>query len=137
LDQLLDRASWQDRFFTVLFGAFAVLALTLAAVGLYAVLSYSVSRHTHEIGIRIALGASVASVRGMVMRQGLALAATGLGAGLVAAVALPRLLKTQLYLISPLDPATYIAAPTVLMLVAAIAAFLPARRATRVDPIIA
>ncbi len=137
LNQIIDRASWQDRFFTVLFGAFAALALSLAAVGLYAVLSYTVSLDTHEIGIRLALGASTSSVRGMVMRQGMTLAVLGLAEGLLAALGLTRLLKSQLYLISPLDPATYIAAPAVLLLVALIAVFLPARRATRVDPIIA
>jgi putative ABC transport system permease protein len=101
------------------------------------VLSYTVSLSTHEIGIRLALGASASSVRGMVMRQGMTLAAVGLTAGLVAALGLTRLLKSQLYLISPLDPATYITAPAVLLLVALIAVFLPARCATRVDPIIA
>jgi putative ABC transport system permease protein len=137
LEQIVDRAAWQDRFFTVLFVGFALLALVLAAVGLYATLSYTVSLHTHEIGIRMALGASAARVRNMVMRQGLTLAGAGLLIGLFGAFALTRLLKTQLYEISPLDPATYFTAPTVLLLVALLAAFLPTRRATRVDPIVA
>ena len=137
LDQLVDRASWQDRFFSVLFAAFAAMALALAAVGLYAVLSYTVALQTHEIGIRMALGASAASVRGMVLRSGMAMALAGLAVGLVAAAALTRLLKAQLFHISPLDPATYIVAPVVLLLAALAAAFLPTLRATRVDPVIA
>jgi putative ABC transport system permease protein len=137
LEQIVDRVAWQDRFFTVLFGAFAVLALVLAAVGLYATLSYTVSLHTHEIGVRMALGASASRVRGMVIRQGLALAGTGLFTGILAALALTRLLKAQLYGISPMDPVSYFVVPVVLMLVALLAASEPTRRATRVDPIVA
>ena len=137
LPQLIERASWRDRFLAVLFLAFACLALTLAAVGLYAALSYTVSLHTREIGIRMALGASAASVQRMLMRQGVTLAAVGLGIGIVAALALTRLLRAQLFEISPMDPLTYALTPLVLMGVAALAAFLPARRATRVDPVIA
>ena len=131
LPQLIERTTWQDRFLTVLFVAFAAMALVLAAVGLYAVLSYTVSLNTHEIGIRMALGASASSVRRMLMRQGVGLAGAGLCVGMAAALALTRLLKTQLYEISPLDPVTYLATPVALMAVAALAAFLPARRATR------
>jgi len=137
LEQIIARVSWQDRFLTVLFTAFAALALLLAAVGLYATISYSVSLSTHEIGIRMALGASVSRVRAMILRQGMTLATAGLLIGIVVAFALARLLKTQLYEVSPNDPATYIAVPIVLVLVAALAAFLPARRATRVDPVVA
>jgi ABC-type antimicrobial peptide transport system permease subunit len=137
LPQLIERATWQDRFLTVLFVAFAVMALALAAVGLYAVLSYTVSLSTHEIGIRMALGASAASVRRMLMVQGVTLAGIGLGLGMIAALALTQFLKTQLFEISPMDPVTYIATPAALLAVAALAAFLPARRATRVDPVIA
>jgi ABC-type antimicrobial peptide transport system permease subunit len=96
-----------------------------------------VSLHTHEIGIRMALGASAGSVRRMLMRQGVGLAGAGLCVGMAAALALTQLLKTQLYEISPMDPVTYIVTPAALMAVAALAAFLPARRATRVDPVIA
>ncbi len=137
LEQIIARVSWQDRFLTVLFSAFAVLALFLAAVGLYATISYSVSLGTHEIGIRLALGASASRVRAMILRQGMTLAGAGLVIGIVVAFALARLLKTQLYEISPNDPVTYIAVPIVLILVAALAAFLPTRRATRVDPVVA
>jgi len=137
LEQIIARVSWQDRFLTVLFSAFAALALLLAAVGLYATISYSVSLGTHEIGIRMALGASVSRVRAMILREGMTLAGAGLLIGLVVAFALARLLKTQLYEISPNDPATYIAVLIVLIVVAALAAFLPTRRATRVDPVVA
>jgi len=137
LEQIVDRVAWQDRFFTVLFGGFATLALLLAAVGLYATLSYTVSLHTHEIGIRMALGASSSRVRSMVMRQGMALAGAGLLVGISASLALTRLLKTQLYEVSPTDPASYLVAPVVLILVALLASSEPTRRATRVDPIIA
>jgi putative ABC transport system permease protein len=137
LEQIIDRVGWQDRFLTVLFSCFAALALLLAAVGLYATISYSVSLGTHEIGIRMALGASASRVRAMILRQGMTLAVAGLFIGIAVAFALARLLKTQLYQISPHDPATYTAVPILLILVAALAAFLPARRATRVDPVIA
>jgi len=136
LDQVVDRAAWQDRFFTVLFAVFAGLATTLAAVGLYAVLSYTVSLRTHEIGIRMALGAPASQLRGMVMRQGLILAGAGLLFGVIAAMALTRLLRSQLYHTSPLDPRTYAAVTILMLVVASAAAFLPAMRATRVDPVI-
>ncbi len=137
LEQIIARVSWQDRFLTVLFTAFAVIALLLAAVGLYATISYTVSLSTHEIGIRMALGASVSRVRNMILRQGMTLALTGLVIGIVIAFVLARLLKTQLYSITPNDPLTYIAVPILLIAVAALAAFLSTRRATRVDPVIA
>ncbi len=137
LEQIVARASWRDRFFTVLLGVFAAMALVLAVVGLYAVLSYSVNLHLHEIGIRMALGASAASVRAMVMRNGLTLTATGLTAGIAAALLLTRLLKTQLYHVSPLDPATYAFTACVLLVVALAAALIPSVRATRIDPVIA
>ncbi|HMD39427.1 MAG TPA: ABC transporter permease [Candidatus Acidoferrum sp.] len=137
LEQIIERVSWQDRFLTILFTAFAALALLLAAVGLYATISYTVSLNTHEIGIRMALGASASRVRTMILRQGMSLAAVGLVLGIGVAFALARALKSQLYAISPSDPATYAAVPLLLLLVAALAAFLPAHRATRVDPVIA
>jgi putative ABC transport system permease protein len=137
LAEIADRAAWRDRFSTVLFGAFATLALVLAAVGLYATLSYTVSLQTHEIGIRMALGATAARVRGGVLRQGLTLAGLGLALGIAAALGLTRLLAAQLYTVSPLDPAAYASAFVVLLAVALLAAFVPTRRATRVDPVIA
>lgn len=137
LEQVVDRASWQDRFFAVLFAIFAALATVLAAAGLYAVLAYTVSLRTQEIGIRMALGASASQVRAMVMRHGLALAVAGLLLGVLAASAVTRLLKSQLYRTSPLDPGTYIAVVLLMLLVAGSATLLPSRRATRVDPMVA
>jgi len=137
LEQIVTRAGWQDRFFTVLFTAFAALALLLAAVGLYAVISYTVSLSTHEIGIRMALGASASRVRNMILRQGMTLAGAGLAIGIAIAFTLARFLQSQLYQTSPTDPLTYIAVPILLIAVAALAAFLPTRRAARVDPVIA
>ncbi len=137
LRQLMTRSAWQDRFFTVLLAVFAGLALALAAVGLYAVLSYTVSLDTHEIGIRMALGASAASVRLMVLGQGLTVAGAGLLLGTAAALALTRLLESQLFETSPLDPGVYASALALLAAVAGTASFLPTLRATRVDPVIA
>jgi putative ABC transport system permease protein len=137
LEQIIARVSWQDRFLTVLFTAFSALALFLAAAGLYATISYTVSLSIHEIGIRMALGASASRVRAMILRHGMTLAVAGLFIGMVVAFALARLLKTQLFQISPNDPLTYIAVPVVLILVATLAAFLPTRRATEVDPVVA
>ena len=137
LEQVIDRAAWRERFFTVLFTVFSTLALLLAAVGLYGVLSYAVSLRTHEIGIRMALGASARQVQGMVMRQGLMLTSLGLTCGIVAALALTRLLTSQLYHTSPSDPGTFIAVTAILMCISGVAAFIPARRATQVEPVIA
>jgi putative ABC transport system permease protein len=137
MQQVVTRATWQDRFFAILFGVFATLALVLAAAGLYALIAYTVSMRSHEIGIRIALGASASQVRSLVMWRGMVLAVLGLACGLVAASATTRLLKSQLYQVSPMDATTYCAVIAIMLLVAAAAAFLPSRRAIRVDPMIA
>jgi len=137
LDEIVDRRAWQDRLLAVLFVAFAALALTLAAAGFYAVLAYTVSLQTHEIGLRMALGASAGGVRRMVMRHAMTLAASGLAIGVVAAAALAYLLRTQLYQVSPLDPVSYAIAPVIFLLTGALASYLPGRRATRVDPLVA
>jgi putative ABC transport system permease protein len=137
LEQIVDRASWRERFVTVLFSVFSGLALLLAAVGLYGVLAYAVSLRTHEIGIRMALGASAGQVQGMILRQGMILTALGLLVGTALALALTRLLATQLYKISPRDPETFVTVTLALVCVSAIAAFLPARRATMVEPVVA
>jgi putative ABC transport system permease protein len=117
-----------------LIGVFAAIALLLAAVGLYGTLSYTVSQSTSEIGLRMALGAEESTVVGSVVRSALAAALTGIGVGLVAAFALTRTIESFLYGVSPTDPATALAVAGVLLLVAALAAFLPARRAASVDP---
>jgi ABC-type antimicrobial peptide transport system permease subunit len=120
-----------------LLGAFAAIALALAAVGTYAVLAYVVSQRTQEIGIRLAIGADRSQVLGMVLRQGLALAAIGIAAGLIGALALTQLMQSLLYDVRPNDPVTFVAVTVAVLLVALLASVLPARRATRVPPAIA
>jgi len=120
-----------------LIGVFAVLALVLAAVGLYGTLSYAVSQSTNEIGLRMALGAEERTVVGSVLRSALATAFLGIGIGLVAAFALTRTIASFLYEVSPTDPATALAVAGVLLVVAALAAFVPARRAASVNPMTA
>jgi ABC-type antimicrobial peptide transport system permease subunit len=117
-----------------LFSVFGAVALLLAVSGLFGVIAYSVSQRTREIGVRVALGASRRNVMRMVLRQGLTLAGLGIGAGLVAALAATRLLRSLLYGVSPLDPATFVVVPLLLLTVTILACLLPARRAARVDP---
>jgi predicted permease len=129
-----DRLAGQ-RFNALLIGAFAALALTLAGVGLFGVMAFAMAARTREIGVRMALGASGASVRAGMLREALALAATGTALGLAAAFALSRTIRGLLFGVVPGDPLTYAAAAATLLAVAALAAWLPARRATRVDPV--
>lgn len=127
----------EPRFYTALLGAFGVLALLLASVGLYGVLSFMVSRRSREIGLRMALGAQRSTVLGQVMGDGLKLTALGLAIGVGAAVLSARVLAELLYAISPTDTLTYVCVAAVLTLVSLVACYLPARRATRVDPMTA
>ena len=120
-----------------LLGAFAAIALALAAVGIYGVLAYLVSQRTREIGIRLAIGADRSQVLGLVLRHGLSLAAIGIVIGLVGALALTRLMQGLLYGVRPNDPITFVAVAAALLLIALLASLLPARRATRVSPTIA
>jgi len=124
-----------SRFQTLLLGTFAVLALLLASAGIYGVVSYSVARRTREIGIRMALGAEPAGVRALVLRQGMTPVLVGLALGLAAALALSRVLSTLLYQVSPTDPLIFAAAPLALALAALAACYVPALRATRIDPV--
>jgi putative ABC transport system permease protein len=117
-----------------LFLTFAVIALLLAAIGLYAVIANSVSRTTQEIGIRMALGGTSRDIRRLVLRQGMLPAVTGLLAGLAASIGFNRLLQSQLFSVSFTDPSTYAVTSTVLIVVALLACLIPARRAMRVDP---
>jgi ABC-type antimicrobial peptide transport system permease subunit len=117
-----------------LLSAFGMIALVLAAIGLYGVMSYSVNQRTREIGIRMALGAAQQDVRSMIVRQGLWLAVGGVAVGLAAALALARLV-TNLLFVSGADPVTFVAVPIVLLTVALVATLLPAFRASRVDPV--
>ncbi|MFY9570621.1 MAG: ABC transporter permease [Blastocatellia bacterium] len=137
LDEYLSASVAQPRFNTLLLAIFAGMALILTAVGLYGVMSYSVTQRTHEIGIRLALGARQQDVLKMVVRQGMALTAIGIGAGLLGAYFLTRLLATLLFGVSATDPVTFVAISLVLAAVALGACFIPARRATKVDPMIA
>jgi putative ABC transport system permease protein len=128
---------WQRRLAGVLFGSFAALAILLAAVGLYGVLSYIVSQQTREIGVRVALGATSQVIIGQVIARGLRLAVIGLAIGLLIAFGLARVIAGMLYEVSSADPVTFILVPVLLLLIAVFACYVPARRATRIDPIVA
>ena len=128
-------ASWGDRRFNLaLLATFAALALTLAAVGIHGVMSYVVAQRTREIGVRMALGARASDVLRLVLRQGLTLAVAGLAAGLAAALALRRLMASMLFGVQPSDPITLGVVAAVMLLIALLACYAPARRASRVDP---
>jgi putative ABC transport system permease protein len=137
MDAVVALATQSTRFNLLLLASFAGVALTLAAVGIYSVISYGVSRRTHEIGIRMALGASRAELRGMVVRQGMIVALAGAGAGLLGALALTGAIRSMLYGVGATDPLTFVSVSAVLILVALCASYLPARRATRIDPLTA
>ncbi len=125
----------QRRFVLILVAAFGVLALVMAAVGVYGVMALVVSERTAEMGIRLALGAQPGAVLRLVVRQGVALAATGVSIGVAASIAMTPLLSTQLYGVGALDPPTMAAVPALLLAVAAIACWLPAHRAMKIDPV--
>jgi putative ABC transport system permease protein len=116
---------------------FAVAALALAMIGIYGVLAYSVARRTREMGVRIALGATPGKVRKLILKQALMTALLGVGAGIVAAYAMTRLLQSMLFGVKATDPITFAMVTSLLLVIALLAAYVPARRATKVDPMIA
>jgi len=137
LARQVDESLAQERLISALSGFFGLLSLLLAAIGLYGILAYAVSRRTREIGIRIALGAHPGAVLRMVLRQGLILTLLGVGIGLATSFAATRLLESQLFGVTSTDPVTFVVAPILLLTVALLAGLVPARRATNVDPLIA
>lgn len=137
MEQRLSTAVAQPRFRTTLIALFAVVALILACVGIYGVISYSVTLRTHEIGIRMALGAQTGDVLRMVIRQAITLAVTGVALGLAASYALTSLMSKLLFGVKPTDPTIFIATALLLAATALVASYLPARRATKVDPLVA
>jgi putative ABC transport system permease protein len=137
MDEVVALATQGTRFNLLLLASFAGVALVLAAVGVYSVISYGVTRRTHEIGIRMALGAGRGELRTMIVRQGLTVALAGAGAGLLGALALTGAIRSMLYGVGATDPLTFGSVSAVLILVALCASYLPARRATRIDPLVA
>jgi putative ABC transport system permease protein len=137
MEQWLDRAVAAPRYRTGLIGLFALVALVLASTGIYGVMSYSVTQRTHEIGVRMALGARQLDVLKLVVRQGMGLVVIGVLLGVFAAIGLTRVMSSLLFGVTAKDPLTFVAVATALTLVAFVACYLPARRATKVDPLVA
>jgi putative ABC transport system permease protein len=137
MDDWIGESLARMRFETALLAAFALIALVLAVIGVYGVMAYAVEQRTHEIGVRLALGAHPQALQRWVTAKGLLLAAAGLVLGLVAAAAATRVLRSLLYGIQPGDPATFATAAAFLAIACLLATYIPARRATRVDPLVA
>jgi putative ABC transport system permease protein len=137
MDAEVDNLLARERMLAWLSASFGLVALVLAAIGVYGVLAYAVSRSTREIGIRMALGAQRRAVLGLVLGRGLKLVAAGTVLGLIGAMASTRLLRSLLFDVGPADPLTFVAVPLLLVFVALLACWLPARRAAKVDPMVA
>jgi ABC-type antimicrobial peptide transport system permease subunit len=137
MNEVIAASLAQQRFLMILLDAFALAALLLASLGLYGVISYLVGQRTHELGIRLALGAQRRDILRLVLAHGMKLALGGVALGLVAALGLTRLLSKMLYGVSAIDPITFAAIAVILSGVALLACFVPARRATKVDPLVA
>ena len=137
MDESLSEKLQDRRFVTVLIGSFSAMALLLAMMGIYGVMSYSVSQRTHEIGVRMALGAGQSTVLRMVLAQGFIVTLTGIALGVAGAFALTRVLASFLYGVSATDPVTFAGVSLFMVAVALVACYVPARRATKVDPVLA
>jgi len=137
LQDLISGSVAQPRFYSRLLGALSAAALLIAAVGIYGVAAFSVSQRTHEIGIRLALGAERADILRMILRSSLPLILVGVGLGLCGAVAVTRVLQSFLFEVKPTDIATFAVVSVLLAAVALLACYIPARRATKVDPMVA
>jgi putative ABC transport system permease protein len=134
MDMLKDKLFIGDKFTLLLYGSFALLALVLAAVGIYGVIAFAVSQRTHEIGLRMALGAGRANVTGLIVREGSLLAAVGLGVGILGAAFVGRLMARTLYGVASIDPSVIASVGVLLFATALLASYLPARRAASIDP---
>jgi putative ABC transport system permease protein len=134
VDEIMDNSRSQPRFITLLLSIFSGTAMALSVIGIYGVLAYTVTQRQHELGIRMALGARREDVLRLVMRQGLVLASTGIGIGLIAALWLTRLMSSMLYKVGTRDLTTFALAPVVFLAIALVASYMPARRATKLDP---
>jgi putative ABC transport system permease protein len=137
MDQIIARSVADRRFALELLGVFAVVALLLAAVGIYGVMSYSFSQRTHEVGIRVALGAQRGDILRMVLGEGMRIVVIGLASGLVGAAIMTRVFRSMLFGVGPADPVTFLFVSAILASVALFACYIPARRATCVEPLIA
>ena len=135
MDEVVYRSVSQARFYMTLMGIFGGIAILLAAIGFYGVMAHAVGRRTHELGIRLTLGASPRALRWMVLRQGATLVAVGVAVGLAGCFAVLRLIESWLYGVSPTDPLTYAVLVAVVIVVGLAASYVPARRATRIDPL--
>jgi putative ABC transport system permease protein len=135
MDQIVSRSTSREQFNTLLMTVFALSALTLAAIGIYGVMAYAVQQRTREIGVRLALGADPGRVRTMVVLQGMRLAVIGVFVGVAAAYVLSRYMKTLLFGVEARDPLVFVGVPMLLALIALLAVWIPAARASRVDPL--
>jgi putative ABC transport system permease protein len=137
MDEVISTATSRPRFLTLLLGLFSGLAMALAAVGIYGVMAYSVTQRTQEIGIRMALGAKPMDVLSMVLKNGMLMTLIGMVVGIVSSIFLTKLMNSLLFGVTATDVTTFVTVPFVLVIVALGACYIPARRATRVDPLIA